>query len=117
MAGQVNLKVTEPHPAWVKFFSYAQSIRDGLISRLVIQDSVPIFMEQAIENVDLSERDSEKWARTLGRKPGHFNDYSPEWTELVRIACDLSYCEFHDLKISDGIPVTIGKLINKEKFA
>jgi len=116
MPGKGNLRAVEPHPAWVKFFSYAQSVRDGMISRLVIQDTVPIFMEQTIDNIDLSSDETAKWARTLERKPGHFNDYSPEWTELVRIARDLAYCEFHDLKISDGVPVSIGKLVNKEKF-
>ncbi|VAX18493.1 hypothetical protein MNBD_NITROSPINAE04-48 [hydrothermal vent metagenome] len=117
MPGKGNLRAVEPHPAWVKFFSYAQSVKDGLISRLVIQDSIPIFMEQAVENINLSADDMKKWARMLERKPGHFNDYSPEWTKLVRIARDLAYCEFLDLKISDGVPVSIGKLVNKEKFA
>ncbi len=117
MPGNGKPKKTEPHHSWVKFFSYAQALRDGVISRLVIQNDVPVFMEQSFDNINLSKAETGKWTKGAEGKAISVSEYSPEWAGLVRIASDLTYCEFHNLKISGGVPVSIGKLINKEKFA
>lgn len=112
-----NSKSLEPNPAWVSFFSYVRSMGDGVISRVVIQDKTPIFMEHATEGVDLTANGNGYFPNGSADAAATLNDYSPEWSKLVKIAWDLSFCEFHDLKIKNGVPVSIGKLVSKKKFA
>ncbi|MBI5815487.1 MAG: hypothetical protein HZB29_07735 [Nitrospinae bacterium] len=108
---------TEQHPAWVKLFGYVQAMGNCVISRLVIQDRVPIFMEQSYEDISLSGNGHGKYSPA---QPGlgsfRVMEFSPGWSKLFAIATDLVYCEFHDLKFENGAPTHIGKLVNKEKL-
>ena len=44
----------EAHPAWVKLFAYAWAMKDGVISRVVVQDGIPVFMEHGLPNISLT---------------------------------------------------------------
>ncbi|MBI4667094.1 MAG: hypothetical protein HY751_11880 [Nitrospinae bacterium] len=108
-----------PHPGWVRFFTYVQGIRSGLITRLVIQDCAPIFLEHACFNLALNSagEDQKCFPAVSGPVMVRAPENSEGWSRLVSLAHELKYCEFHDLEILEGVPVKVGKLVNKEKLA
>ncbi len=105
------------HPGWFRFFGYARGMGDGTISRLVIREKTPVFLECVFSDIDLTDKNSRPWEDKRSTLSTVDTDYSPEWTKLVRIAGELVHCEFLNLEIKQGVPVSIGELVNKEKLA
>jgi hypothetical protein len=101
---------------WRRLFAMAQNMDDGTISRVVIQDRAPVFMERSFSDVSLQNREFHLNNGKSGQK-SHPSGWSPEWSRLMEMARELVYCEFHDIRIADGIPVSIGRLVKKEKLA
>ncbi len=106
----------EPHQAWINFFAYVNAVGNGVIDRVVVQDTLPIYTECVYKGIDLTSAEPPPSPPVENISALRVTGYSPEWTKIVAIAEEFRFCELYDLTIENGTPVRIGRLVNKEKM-